>query len=185
MAPPRAESRNDLPAEAILPHLPYLYGCAKNLFEIPYIRHIYGDIDDVFQSLCLAAVLHGLRLWDPAGPTTLQQSLAKCCCWRVRTAARSKKGTLSSNLIYTDSIPDRMGPDALESLHDAQDALEALSAIRDSYREIVDLHDGLHGHASHTFEDVAEILNLSRDCVAARYKRTIKVLRGKLKGGVQ
>src|ERR1700677_530857 len=132
----RMTARTDIGPEAILPHLDYLWGCARRLYRHPLMRRWYGEVEDVFQALCLAVLEYSLRLWHPDCGMPFHEYLASRATGPVFNhvdRARTKKhmacneccwSALTGNL---DVVEDRDERAAIDANLEIAAALKLLS----------------------------------------------------------
>ncbi len=177
MTAPRRQAMVATTPDMILPHLSYLWGCARRLIRHPMIARWYGTTEDVHQALCVAAIMHGLRLYDPARHLDLRKHLVDVACARVFLHAYYHKGRRLLHLEYTNQLAECAAQDTFALCDAHLDIAEAFRVVTPDERRILGMFYGLDGYAEHSLCEIAEALGQSLAAMQQRKQRIVMRLR--------
>jgi RNA polymerase sigma factor (sigma-70 family) len=143
----------------------YVYGIAIQAFRLP--QH---DAEDVFQDVFTRAYEHLAQLRDDdAVRSWLAQLTRRVCIDRIRVGSREQP---------VDSDPEEVDDEVLERLEDAMDVHEALAALPEHCRDILDRFFA----RDESYRTIGEALDLPPGTIASRISRCLSRLRSDFEG---
>jgi len=146
----------------------YVYAIAVQAFRLPE-----SDAEDVFQEVFARVYerLDTLRDDDAVRPW-IGQLTRRLCIDRLRAGARD------DSLVDADELPETASEDVLERLEQAFDVHEALAALPDACRDILDRFFA----KDESYRTIGEALELPAGTIASRISRCLDKLRDGFEG---
>ena len=146
----------------------YVYAIAVQAFRLPQ-----SDAEDVFQEVFTRVYerIDTLRD-DEAVRPWIGQLTRRLCIDRIRSSARD------DSLVDADELPETAAEDALERLEQAFDVHEALAALPDNCREILDRFFA----KDESYRTIGDALELPAGTIASRISRCLDKLRDGFEG---
>jgi RNA polymerase sigma-70 factor (ECF subfamily) len=144
----------------------YVYAIAVQAFRLPP-----ADADDVFQEVFARTYQHLGRLRDESAIRPwLAQLTRRLCIDHLRAGAREQPADEDLDVGGAD--------DTLERLDEALSVHEALAALPDHCREILDRFFA----RDESYRTIGQALDLPSGTIASRISRCLDKLRGQLEG---
>ena len=146
----------------------YVYAIAVQAFRLPQ-----SDAEDVFQEV-FARVYERIDTLrdDEAVRPWIGQLTRRLCIDRLRSSARD------DSLVDADELPETAAEDALERLEQAFDVHEALAALPENCREILDRFFA----KDESYRTIGDALELPAGTIASRISRCLDKLRDGFEG---
>jgi RNA polymerase sigma factor (sigma-70 family) len=146
----------------------YVYAIAVQAFRLPQ-----SDAEDVFQEVFARVYerIDTLRDNEAVRPW-IGQLTRRLCIDRLRSSARD------DSLVDADELPETAAEDALERLEQAFDVHEALAALPDNCREILDRFFA----KDESYRTIGDALELPAGTIASRISRCLDKLRDGFEG---